>query len=458
MMNKTLSRRTMLRGFGAAIALPLMDSMSPAWAAPAAARVSGNGATRLVFCYVPNGIIMGDWTPAAAGPLGDFKRIMKPLESMRKKLTVISGLTHNTGRALGDGPGDHARAASTFLTGVHPKKTASAAISLGISADQVAAQSIGRQTRLASLELTLESGRQAGNCDSGYSCAYSNNISWRSATTPNPPEYNPRVVFERMFGNVDPAETPALRARRERYDRSILDFVLEDAGSLKREIGATDRRKLDEYLTAVREVEIRIAGAEKLSAEASNLSTLAPGFEKPAGVPVDYAEYSRLMFDLMALALQTDQTRVMTLMMAREGSNRPYREIGISDGHHGLTHHQNKADWIEKITQINEYHVRQFAYFIQKLDSIQDGDSTLLDRSMIVYGSSIADGNRHTHHDLPILLAGGGNRQIRAGRHLLYPKETQLTNLYLTLLESMNVPAAYSLGDSTGPLKHLVDL
>lgn len=457
-MKQSLSRRTMLRGFGAAVALPLMDAMSPAWAAPTAARVSGNGAPRLVFCYVPNGIIMGDWTPATVGPLGDFKRIMKPLEPMRKKLTVLSGLTHNTGRALGDGPGDHARAASTFLTGVHPRKTASAAISLGISADQVAAQSLGRQTRLASLELTLESGRQAGNCDSGYSCAYSNNISWRSATTPNPPEYNPRVIFERMFGNADPSETPALRARRERYDRSILDFVLEDAGSLKREIGMADRRKLDEYLTAVREVEIRIAGAEKLAAEGSPLSALAPGIEKPAGVPVDYAEYSRLMFDLMVLALQTDQTRVMTLMMAREGSNRPYREIGISDGHHGLTHHQNNAEWIEKIRQINEYHVRQFAYFIQKLDSIQDGDATLLDRSMIVYGSSIADGNRHTHHDLPIIVAGTGNRQIRSGRHLLFPKETQLTNLYLTLLETMNVPAASSLGDSTGPLKHLVDL
>ena len=453
MTDKALSRRTMLRGFGAALALPLMDAM----AAPAA-RSSGTGAARLVFCYVPNGIIMGDWTPDATGPLGDFKRIMKPLEPMRKKISVLSGLTHNTGRALGDGPGDHARAASTFLTGVHPKKSASAAISLGISVDQVAAQAIGHQTRLASLELTLESGRQAGNCDSGYSCAYSNNISWRSATTPNPPEYNPRVIFERMFGNADPSETAASRARRERYNRSILDFVLEDAGSLKGGLGATDGRKLDEYLTAVREVETRIAAAEKLSADAPKLGELAPGFEKPAGVPVDYAEYSRLMFDLMALALQTDQTRIATLMMAREGSNRPYREIGISDGHHGLTHHRNNAEWIEKIRQINEYHVRQFAYFIQKLDSIQDGDATLLDRSMIVYGSSIADGNRHTHHDLPIVVAGGGNRQIRGGRHLLYPRETQLTNLYLTLLETMGVPSVGALGDSTGPLRHLVDL
>lgn len=456
MLHRSLSRRSLLRGVGAALALPLFDAMTPAFAAPA--KAAGNGAKRMVFCYVPNGIIMDDWTPAATGALrGDFKRIMKPLEPLREKLTVLSGLTHNTGRALGDGPGDHARAASTFLTGVHPRKTASAQISLGISVDQVAAQAIGAETRVPSLELTLESGRQAGNCDSGYSCAYSNNISWRSATTPNPPEYNPRVIFERLFGSADPSETPASRAKRERYNKSILDFVMEDAASLQRDLGATDRRKLEQYLTAVREVEQRIASAEKLAADAPNLAALAPGFEKPAGVPVDYADYSRLMFDLMALALQTDQTRIVTLMMAREGSNRPYREIGISDGHHGLTHHRNNAEWIEKIRQINEYHVKQFAYFLQKLDSIQDGDATLLDRSMIVYGSGLADGNRHTHHELPIVVAGGANRQIRTGRHVQYPKETQLTNLYLTLLEGMGVQA-YALGDSTGPLKHLVDL
>ncbi|MCC6538861.1 MAG: DUF1552 domain-containing protein [Bryobacterales bacterium] len=453
MAHPSLSRRTLLRGFGTALALPMMEAM----AAPAAKTAASSGATRMVYCYVPNGIIMEHWTPNTVGKLGEFQRVMKPLEPLREKLTVLSGLTHNTGRALGDGPGDHARAASTVLTGVHPRNTASANISLGVSADQIAAETIGKQTRLASLELTLESGRQAGNCDSGYSCAYSNNISWRSATTPNPPEYNPRIIFERMFGNADPTETAASRARRERYNRSILDFALEDAASLQGALGATDRRKLDEYLTAVREVEMRIAQAEKLAANAPNLATLAPGFEKPAGVPVDYAEYAKLMFDLMALALQTDSTRVMTLMMAREGSNRPYREIGISDGHHGLTHHRNNAEWIEKIAQINEYHVKQFAYFIQKLDSIQDGDATLLDRSMIVYGSGLADGNRHTHHELPMVIAGGGNRQIRTGRHVQFPKETPLTNLYLTLLEAMQVPAG-ALGDSTGRLNHVIDL
>ncbi len=379
---------------------------------------------------------------------------MKPLEPVRDKLTVLTGLTHNTGRALGDGPGDHARAASTFLTGMHPKKTASADISLGMSVDQVAALSLGKQTRIPSLEMTLESGRQAGNCDSGYSCAYSNNISWRSATTPNPPETNPRVVFERMFGDVDPTETAASRAKRERYDKSILDFVLEDARGLQTGLGPTDRRKLDEYLTAVREIEQRIANAEKLERANVNLSQLAPGLEKPQGIPVDYASHARLMFDLMALAMRADITRVMTLMMAREGSNRAYKEIGVPDGHHGLTHHRDNAEWVEKIRLINTYHVEQFAYFVKKLDSIREGDGTLLDRSMVVYGSGLSDGNRHTHHDLPVAIVGGGNGKIRAGRHVIYPRETPMNNLFLTLLDSMGVRTG-ELGDSTGELNHL---
>jgi len=450
-MTKSLSRRSLLRGLGAAVALPVLDAMSPAFAAPAARRAAGDAPLRMMFCYVPNGIIMQDWTPEVTGRNFTFKSVMKPLEPLREKLTVFTGLTHNTGRALGDGPGDHARAAATFLTGVHPKKTAAADISLGISVDQVAAQVIGKQTAIPSLELTLESGRQAGNCDSGYSCAYSNNISWRSERTPNPPESNPRVLFERMFGSGDPNETAATRARRERYNKSILDFVREDTDSLKRELGSTDRRKLDEYLTAVREIESRIASAEKAAANRVDLSILAPGFEKPAGIPVDYAEHARLMFDLMLLALQSDQTRILTLMLAREGSNRPYREINISDGHHGLTHHRGNAEWIEKIRQINLYHVTQFAYFLNKLDSIKEGDGTLLDHSMVVYGSGISDGNRHTHHDLPLVIAGSGKGKIQTGRHVQYPRETPLANLYLSLLEMSGVPA-YALGDSYGPL------
>jgi len=447
--SRHLSRRALLRGLGAAVALPALDAMTPA-----ASRIAAKSPTRMLFLYVPNGIIMNDWTPKTTGRDFAFERVMKPLEPMREKLTVMSGLTHNTGRALGDGPGDHARAASTFLTGVHPRKTAAADISLGVSVDQIAAAAIGNRTRIPSLELTLEAGRQAGNCDSGYSCAYSNNISWRSSKTPNPPETNPRVIFERLFGAGDPTETAASRAKRERYNKSILDFVMEDTASLKAELGPTDKRKLDEYLTAVREVETRISNAEKLASNTVDLTTLAPGFQKPMGIPVDYAEHARLVFDLMLLGLQSDQTRIMTLMLAREGSNRPYREIGISDGHHGLTHHLNKEDWIEKIRQINEYHVKQFAWFLQRLDAVKDGDASLLDHSLAVYGSGLSDGNRHTHHDLPIVVAGSGNGQLRNGRHVRYPKETPLANLYLSLLEMADVRTG-SMGDSTGRLGYI---
>jgi hypothetical protein len=443
----------MLRGLGTAIALPALDAMRPAFAAPAA-RAASRAPTRMIFAYVPNGIIMEDWTPSQSGPAFEFKRIMKPLEPLREKLTVFTGLTHNTGRALGDGPGDHARAASTFLTGIHPKKTAGADISLGISCDQVAAQALGHKTRIPSLELGLELGRLAGNCDSGYSCAYSNSMSWRSATIPNPPEVNPRLAFERLFGNFDPTESATSRAKRERYNKSILDFVTEDTRGLQRELGATDRRKLDEYLTAVREIETRIVNAEKTAKEMPDLSSVAPGFEKPTGIPVDFAEHAKLMFDMMTIALQADITRIMTIMLAREGSNRPYREIGVPDGHHNLTHHRGDQEWIEKIRQINAYHVENFARFLKKLDSIKEGNGSLLDHSMIIYGSGLADGNRHTHHDLPILVAGSAGGKLRTGTHVRYPSFTPLTNLYLTLLETIGVQA-YELGDSTGRLNHL---
>jgi hypothetical protein len=446
---KHLSRRTLLRGLGTALALPVLDSMTPALAA--ASRLSPKSPNRMVFVYVPNGIIMDGWTPAKTGRDFEFLRIMKPLEPFREKLLVLTGLTHNTGRALGDGPGDHARAAATFLTGVHPKKTAGADISLDISVDQVAAQAVGHQTRFASLELGLEGGKQAGNCDSGYSCAYSNNISWRSPTTPNPPEVNPRLVFERLFGDFDPTESAEARARRRLYNKSILDFVMDDTRRLQKELGASDKRKLDEYLTAVREIEMRIERAEKQG------SFEAPDLEKPSGVPVEFSEHARLMFDLLAVALQTDSTRIATIMLAREGSNRAYREIGVAEGHHGLTHHRGNEDWIEKIRQINLYHCQQFAYFLQKLDSIQDGDGTLLDNSMVLYGSGISDGNRHTHHDLPVVIAGKGTGKLRTGRHLLFPKETPMANLYLTMLETMGIRTS-QLGDSTGPLQHLADI
>jgi len=444
---KRLARRTFLRGLGAAVALPVLDAMTPAFAA--ATRLASNAPRRMTFVYVPNGIIMKDWTPSALGSEFEFPRILKPLEPYRQQLTVLSGLTHNTGRALGDGPGDHARAAASFLTGVHPKKTAGADIHSGISVDQIAAQKIGNATRFASLELGCEDGRLVGNCDSGYSCAYSNSISWRTTSTPMPPEINPRAVFERMFG--DSSETPEARAKRLTYNKSILDFVMEDTQRLKGDLGKTDRRKLDEYLDAVREIERRIEIAEHDSTE------FTPNIEKPAGVPVEFADHVKLMFDLMTLAFQADLTRISTFMMCREGSTRTYREIGVNDAHHPLTHHRNNAEWIEKVAKINCFHLEQFAYFVDKLKSTRDGDGTLLDRVMVVYGSGLADGNEHTHNDLPVLVAGAGNGALRPGRHVRYPKETPMNNLYVAMLDHMGIQPEH-IGDSTGELEHLTDL
>jgi hypothetical protein len=359
-------------------------------------------------------------------------------------------LTHNGGRALGDGPGDHARAASTFLTGVHPKKTSGADIQVGVSADQVAAQAIGKETKFASLEIGCEDGRQVGNCDSGYSCAYSNSIAWKTPSTPLPPEINPRSVFERLFAGWETGEDPATRARRQRYNRSILDFVMEDTQRLEGKLGPTDRRKMDEYLTAVREIEARIQKAEQQKPE-------APPIGCPDGIPVDFADHSRLMFDLLAIAFQSDLTRIATFMLGREGSTRAYREIGISDAHHPLTHHRGSPEMIGKVLQINRYHMDQFGYFLQRLDGIKEGDGTLLDHSMIVYGSGLSDGNRHSHDHLPCLVAGGGGGTLRTGRHVVYPAETPMANLYLGMLDRAGVKPE-RLGDSNGELNHLADL
>jgi hypothetical protein len=363
---------------------------------------------------------------------------------------VLSGLTHNNGRALGDGPGDHARAAASFLTGVHPKKTAGADIQVGVSADQVAAAHAGGATRFASLELGCEDGRLVGNCDSGYSCAYSNSISWRTPSTPMPPEVNPRLAFERLFG-TDASEDPAARARRRRYNTSILDFVMEDTRRLQGGLGPTDRRKMDEYLTSVREIERRIEMTERNSRE------IAPPMSEPDGIPVDFSEHARLMSDLLVVAFQTDLTRIASFMLAREGSTRAYREIGISDSHHPLTHHRGNEEMIRKVSQINRYHVEQFAYFLAKLKSTPDGEGTLLDHAMIVYGSGLSDGNKHNHNDLPVLLAGGAAGTLRPGRHVRYPAETPMTNLYLALLDRMGVKPE-AIGDSNGELQHLQDL
>ncbi len=445
-----LHRRTFLRGLGTAIALPLLDAMTPAFAAPSVA--NAKAPCRMAFTYVPNGIIMKDWTPAAEGANFEFLRTLEPMKAFRDDMILMSGLMQNGGRALGDGPGDHARAASSYLTGAHPRKTAGADITAGISVDQIAAQHIGPQTRFASMELGLEDGRIVGNCDSGYSCAYSNSVSWRTPSTPMPPEVNPRMAFDRFFAGVDTSETPEARAKRERYSRSILDFVMEDTQQLEGKLGPTDRHKLDEYLYAIRELEKQIEAAERNAKDRP-----MPTLEVPAGVPVDFADHARLMFDLQAIAFQADLTRISTFMMGREGSNRAYREINVPEAHHGLSHHRNNPEWIEKLAKINHFHMEQFAYFIGKLKSIPDGDGTLLDHTMVVYGSGISDGNRHLHDNLPVLFVGGGASAIKGGRHVRYKQETPMANLFLTMLDRMGVRPE-SIGDSNGKLDHLTDL
>ena len=443
---KHLHRRTFLKGMGAVVALPVLDAMTPAFAAPAARQAP----LRMAFTYVPNGISMVDWTPAAAGREFDYTRVLKPLEKFRSDTVVLSGLSQKNGNALGDGPGDHARAAAAYLTGVHPRKTAGADIQNGISVDQVAAQKIGAATRFGSLELGCDDSRTVGNCDSGYSCAYTNSLAWRGQATPMPPETNPRLVFERLFGDIDPSLAPEVRARRLRHRRSILDLVGERTTELSADLGASDKRKLDEYLSSIREIEQRIQRAE------ADMTGLTPGIDKPTGIPVAYADYVKLMFDLQLLAFQTDSTRIVTMMMGREGSMRTYPEIGVPDPHHPLTHHRNNAEWIEKVAQINVMHVQLFANFVQKMKDTPDGDGSLLDHSMIVYGSGLSDGNRHTHEDLPVLMLGrGGN--FRLGTHIVYPKGTPMNNLFLTMLDRMGVDSE-QLGDSTGPIEHLTDL
>ncbi len=443
---KHLPRRAFLRGIGAAIALPALDAMVPALASAAVAKAP----TRLAFAYVPNGIIMKDWTPSAAGSAFELTNTLKPLEPLREKFMVLSGLSHHNAEALGDGAGDHARAGACFLTGVHPKKTAGADIQSGISADQIVARELGDATRFRSLEFGCEDSRTVGDCDSGYSCAYTNSISWRTPTSPMPPETNPRAVFERLFG-ADANLDPETRERRLRSRMSILDLVSERTQSLSGSLGASDRRKLDEYLYAVREIEKRIQMAE------NDPQQIKPNMEEPGGIPVTFTEYVKLMYDLQVLAFQTDMTRVSTMVVAREGSVRTYGEIGIPDPHHPLSHHRGNPEWIEKLARINRYHIELFGYFLQKMDSIQDGDGTLLDHSMIVYGSAISDGNQHSHNNLPALLAGGGSGCLKPGRHIVYKPETPMANLYLTLLDRVGVKPE-AIGDSTGKLEHLTDL
>jgi hypothetical protein len=438
---KHLPRRTFLRGLGATLALPLLDSMVPALAFAGAAKP----VIRLGFVYHATGMIMDRWTPAAEGPAFEFTPTMKALEPFRDQILVMSGLAQVNGRALGDGPGDHARGGAVFLTGVHPKKTEGAGIRCGISADQIAAQEFGKQTQLASLEIGLESASLAGGCDSGYSCAYTNTLSWRTPTSPLPLEVNPRRLFERLFGDGDSTDAAARLARLQEQ-RSILDYVAGSIDRLETKLGSRDRGKLTEFLEAIRDIERRIQKAEQ-----QNATLKIPVVERPGSIPDTFEDHAKLMMDLQVLAFQTDLTRVITYVPAREGSNRSYREIGISDGHHSITHHQNDPEKIENVAKIDALLVKNFAYLLDKLKSTPDGDGNLLDHSIIVYGSGTADGNRHTHHDLPVVVAGGGAGQIKGGRHLRFPQETPLNNLFLNILDKAGVPTE-NFGDSTGRL------
>lgn len=446
--NWQIPRRTFLKGLGTAIALPVFESMAPLRAlAETTTPAAGALPRRMAFVYVPNGANMRQWTPKTVGANYDLPATLEPLQSVRDNLLVISGLAHDKGRAHGDGAGDHARASATFLTGCKARKTPGADIKVGVSVDQVAAQKIGNQTRLGSLELGTDKARLAGNCDSGYSCAYSFNISWKTESTPMPPEVDPRLVFDRLFGNGNPGEMDEARVKRDRYRKSVLDFALDDARRLKNNLGYTDRRKLDEYLTAVRELEQRIE-------RANNFAATLPDYDRPTGIPKSYEEHLRLQFDLLALAFQTDTTRVSSFIMAHDGSNRQYPFIGVRDGHHDLSHHGNDEEKLEKIAKINRFHTTQFAYFLEKLKSIKEGEGTLLDNCMIVYGGGLGDGNAHNHDNLPVLVAGGGGGTIDSGRHVKLPGETPMTNLFLSLLDRVGAPTE-RLGDSTGLLKQL---
>jgi uncharacterized protein DUF1552 len=437
---KALPRRSFLRGMGSAVALPFLDAMVPAFASPAA----GKPPLRMAFVYVPNGIDMRGWNPEYEGNLAGLPRILKPLEPLKNDVLLLGNLTHNTGRALLDGPGDHGRCCGSYLTGIQVKKSLNE-IRAGVSMDQLVARQIGSQTRFPSLELGLEDSRQSGDCDSGYSCAYTNNLAWRSETQPLPPILDPRALFERLFGE-GAALSPEARVQQAKYRRSILDFVTEDTKKLEMGLGPTDRRKLDEYLSSIREVERQLEKAEKDNRQ------IDPHMDKPYGVPADFAEHFHLMSDMITIAFQADMTRVLTFLVTHEGTSRAYREIGIADGHHPLTHHKGQAAMMEKVAQINCYHMEQFAAWLKKLKSIQEGDGSLLDHSMIVYGAGLSDGNRHLHEDLPTLIAGRANSTIRTGRRVVYRRETPMCNLFLSMMDRMGVQMDH-FGDSTGKLE-----
>ena len=445
---KHLPRRTFLRGLGASVALPLLDSMVPALTAQEL--TSALPVKRLGIIYVPNGVFMDNWTPPEGGSDFSLPSTMEPLAPFQDQMLVLTGLSNKMGDAWpGEGAGDHARAAGAYLTGVHPKKTEGADLQAGLSMDHIIARQLGQHTQLTSLELSLESRENVGACDPGYACAYANTLCWSSATTPLPMENNPRVVFERLFGGNESTDPEAWRARREE-DSSILDAVGDKIAKLQGDLGHRDQLKLDEYLESIRNAERRIQMAEAQSERE------LPVIEQPAGVPATFQEHAKIMFDLQLLAFQADLTRVITFMVGHETSQRAYPEIGVPDAHHPLSHHGGSAEKIEKLIRVNGYHAEMFAYYLDRMKNTPDSEGSLLDNSTILYGSGMSDGNGHNHHNLPTLIVGGGTGSIKGNRHLVYPREqeTPITNLFLDLLEKFDIPLE-SFGDSTRNLNVL---
>jgi len=446
-------RRKFLRGAGACLALPALEALSPTVHAAAAdqsalATTAAGMPLRTAFLTVPDGVNLEHWRPQGVGNDYQLGNTFAPLTDLKDKFQIFTGFEHNNANALGDGPGDHARANAVFLTGAHPLKTAGADIRNGISVDQIAAQEIGNQTRVKSLQLGCEKGRSTGNCDSGYSCAYQYNLSWASPTLPLAPEANPRAVFEQIFGAGKPAERQRNLLERQSRRRSILDLVNEETRAMNRRLGSNDRHKLGEYLDSVRTLEQQIEQAERFPLPEAEMA-------QPTGVPKDYQDHMRLMFDLLAISFQTDSTRLATFSLAHEGSNRSFPELGISEGHHNLSHHKNKPDALEKIAVIDHFYMQQLAYFLGRLEALKDPDgSSVLDNSMLVYGCAISDGNKHDHDDLPIVVAGGGGGTLTPGRHVDFGSDVPMSNLYLSMLDRLGVKLE-RFGDSTGRVKDL---
>ncbi len=432
-----LDRRLFLRGVGATLALPLLDAMSPALAAPRKA------IPRMSFMYIPNGINLAQWTPVGSGKDFTFSPTLKSLEPFRERVNVISGLALHSADRMNDGAGDHSRATGAFLSGCHAKRTQGADLFLGVTADQIAAKSLGKDNLLPSLELGIDDRKVSPLCDEGYTCTYSNTLSWSSPTTPLPIENDPRLVFERLFGEGGDAKQRAIRLRE---NRSILDSVTGGMKQLQGTLGTPDRRRMDQYFDAIRQVELRLQRVEAQNAESPNLGA---GVTRPLGAPDKFEDHIHLMFDLQVLAFQSDITRITTLMFAGERSGRSYPQVGVPDAHHSVSHHDNNPEKLAKVAKIDAFHVQQVAYFLGKLRDTQDGEGTLLDNSMLLYGAGISNGNVHDHSPLPMLLCGGGAGQLQGGRHIVYNNEPPVANVLRSMLDKVGVHAD-RLGESTG--------